>query len=67
MAEELKTKYIHLVCGDETIITKSVAKDLNKLPPARDNTYCVSCADFFPLVVEGVVSFNWVDGEPIGG
>ncbi len=55
----VRTKYLHLVCGVETVMSNAIAETYAREPGFYGATYCIACQRHLPVGAEG--EFVWSD------
>lgn len=63
----VRRSYRHAKCGSTTTMGQSIAETYARDPYFYSGTFCVECGKHFPLSIDGVAQFFWVDdGSAVG-
>lgn len=63
----VRRTYRHIVCNDTTTMGQSIAETYARDPKFYGGTFCCNCGKHFPLVIDGVPQFVWIDdGSAVG-
>ncbi len=59
--QPVRTKYVHVECGAETVMGKALSETYARDPSFYGATFCVGCKAHFPVGESG--EFVWSDTE----
>lgn len=63
----VRRTYVHTKCGNSTTMGQGIAETYARDPKFYGGTFCVQCGNHYPLVIEDVPQFTWLDdGSAVG-
>ena len=62
----VRVKYIHVKCGTETVMHRTIAETYARDPEYYGGTFCHTCGAHFDLVENDERQFHWEDGTGVG-
>lgn len=62
----VRRTYLHVACGTTTTMGRAIAETYARDPKFYGGTFCCGCGKHFPLVIDDVPQFTWIDGSAVG-